>query len=128
MTINKAILLGTAETNPQIHLLPTGTRVANFTLATIERWKDGKTGLEKSRTERHKIAVFSDKLIDIIKARVKEGALLYIEGQIENRTWLDPQNVSRSTIDIVVRPARGLVTILDGGENEPKQPSFAAAI
>lgn len=124
--INRAILLGSVETTPIITALPTGTRVANFVLITKEKWKDSKTGQEKSRPERHKIAVFSDKLIDTITSYVRAGTLLYLEGQIETRGFTDQTGVARTTIDIVIRPIRGTLTIL-GDEDHEQQPGNESA-
>ena len=127
--INKTILLGKIESTPQISSFPNGTRVANFTLITTEKWKDGKTGLDKSRQDKHKIAVFNDRLVDLIQAHVHENSLIYVEGQIEHRSWTDAQGQPRSAIDIVIRPMKGTIVLLgEEKEHESNQQSFAAPL
>lgn len=111
--INKALLLGTVEDAPVIQTLPNGTRVANFVLVTTESWVDKKTGEKKANKERHRIAVFSDRVVEIITARVTAGTTVYVEGQIEGRTWTDGDGVSRSYVDIVIRILRGTLTIIE---------------
>lgn len=111
MSVNRAILMGTVDSPVHIHAPPSGTKVANFILVTTEEWRDTK-GESKSRNERHKISVFGDRLVDYIQANIKTGTKLYIEGQIEGRTWRDPQNTEISSVDIVVRAYRGRLDIL----------------
>lgn len=111
--INKAILLGTVESVPLINRLPNGTRVANFTLVTEERWVDRHTGEQRVKSERHKIAVFVDKVAAMIEEQVEEGALVFVEGMLETRNWVDSSGVTRQSFDIVVRPMRGTITIMD---------------
>lgn len=112
MSMNRALLLGTVEGEPQIHAFTNGNYVANLVLITSEQWKDGKTGEEKTRYERHKIAIFNDSLVSLIREHVKNGSRLYVEGQIEMRSWADTQGIDRSSIDIVVRRNRGNIIIV----------------
>src|SRR5580698_9150253 len=112
MSVNRAILLGTIDSPVHIHTPATGGKIANFILVTTEEWRDGKTGLTKSRPERHKIAVFGDKLVDIISSsNIQVGSRIYLEGQIEARTWRDPQNTETTSVDIVVRGGRGKLEV-----------------
>lgn len=124
-TVNRVILIGNIDDEPQIHILQNGSKVANFIIKTVERWKDGKTGEEKTRTERHKIAVFSDRFVDVIRVQAKCGSVIYVEGQIETRTWVDPQGVPRSSVDIVIRPQRGSVQLMVI-ENEKEREDVTA--
>lgn len=114
--INRVILLGHVEYDPQVNILPNGGRVANFSLLTQERWKDSRTGEERSRYERHKIAVFVDKHVDMIEQNVKSGTVLYMEGVLESRSWVDKQGLPYSSVDVVVRPAKGMVLLMDDME------------
>ncbi|HEY6974268.1 MAG TPA: single-stranded DNA-binding protein, partial [Nitrospiraceae bacterium] len=53
-SVNKVILIGNLGKDPEVKYTPSGMAVANFTLATNERYKD-KDGQWQDRTEWHNI-------------------------------------------------------------------------
>jgi single-strand DNA-binding protein len=111
--VNKVILVGNLGKDPEIRTLQNGGRVANFSLATSESWKDKATGERKERTEWHRVVVFNDNLVGVIERFVKKGSKLYVEGQIETRKYTDNQGQERYTTEIVLRQYRGEITLLD---------------
>lgn len=123
--INKTILIGQVSSEPQVSSFSNGAKVANFILTTTETWKDSKTGLDKSRSDRHKIAVFYDRLADFVKNHVHKNTLLYIEGQLENRTYVDSLGNQQGSYDIVIRPVKGSIIILGDGDDD-EQFRFAS--
>ena len=88
-SVNKVILLGNLGKDPEIKYTPSGTAVANFSIATGERYKD-KEGQWQERTEWHNIVAW-DKLAEIIGQYVKKGSKLYLEGRLQTRSWDDKQ-------------------------------------
>lgn len=86
-SINKAILVGNVGKDPEVKFLPSGSAVANFTLATSERFKD-KSGEFQERTEWHNLTAYQ-RLAEIVRDYVKKGSKLYIEGRIQTRSWDD---------------------------------------
>ena len=88
-SVNKVILLGNVGKDPDVKFLPSGQAVANFSLATSERFKD-KGGEWQDRTEWHNLTAYA-KLAEIIRDYVKKGAKLYVEGRIQTRSWDDPK-------------------------------------
>ncbi|MDA0902207.1 MAG: single-stranded DNA-binding protein, partial [Proteobacteria bacterium] len=80
MSVNKVILVGNVGQDPEIRSTADGRELANFSIATTESWKDKNTGERKDKTEWHRIVVFSQGLVGIIKNYVKKGSKLYIEG------------------------------------------------
>ncbi|HEY0566152.1 MAG TPA: single-stranded DNA-binding protein [Terriglobales bacterium] len=88
-SVNKVILLGNVGKDPEIKYTPSGTAVANFSIATGERYKD-KEGQFQERTEWHNIVAW-DKLAEIIGNYVKKGSKLYLEGRLQTRSWDDKQ-------------------------------------
>jgi single-strand DNA-binding protein len=88
-SVNKVILLGNVGKDPEVRYTPSGAAVANFTLATSEKFKD-KEGQWQERTEWHRITAW-DKLAEIIGQYVKKGSKLYVEGKIQTRSWDDKQ-------------------------------------
>lgn len=83
--VNKAILLGNVGKDPEIKAFEGGRKVANFTLATTESYKD-KNGDRVDNTEWHNIA-FWGPVVDVIEKYVKKGSQLYIEGKIRTRSY-----------------------------------------
>jgi single-strand DNA-binding protein len=88
--VNKAILLGNVGKDPEIRSTPSGTMVANFTLATSDRQKDAQ-GNWQDKTEWHNLVAFS-RTAEIIRDYVKKGSKLYIEGKIQTRSWDDKES------------------------------------
>jgi single-strand DNA-binding protein len=86
-SVNKVILLGNVGKDPEIKALPSGSTVANFSIATSERFKD-KGGEWQDKTEWHNVVAYG-KLADIIRDYVKKGAKLYVEGRLTTRSWDD---------------------------------------
>ncbi len=83
--INKVILVGNVGRDPEIKSLPSGSRLATFSLATNERRKDD-SGNWVDYTEWHNIVVW-DRLVNVVEQYVHKGKLLYIEGAIRTRSW-----------------------------------------
>jgi len=131
-SVNKVILVGNLGRDPEIRSFQNGGRVASFSIATSENWKDKSTGEKKERTEWHRVSVLNDKLVEIVERYVKKGSKLYIEGQLETRKWTDKDGQEKYTTEVVLRPFRGEITMLDskgGGavSNDDSAPAFASA-
>lgn len=139
-SVNKVILIGNLGKDPEIRTMQSGDKVASFSIATSESWKDKTSGERQERTEWHRIAVFNQGLVNIIERFVKKGSKVYLEGQLETRKWTDQSGVEKYTTEVVLRPFRGELTMLDsrGGESsgfqdnapppfESAQPRAAAA-
>ncbi len=113
-SVNKVILVGNLGKDPEVRSFPNGGRVANFSIATSESWKDKATGEKKERTEWHRISVTNDALVGVVERYLKRGAKVYIEGQLETRKWTDKDGAEKYTTEVVLRPYRGELTMLDG--------------
>ena len=97
--VNKVILIGNLGSDPQVRYTPQGTAVANFSVATTERYTN-KNGERESRTEWHRIVAWS-KLAEICSQYLKKGKQVYIEGRIQTRQWDDKDGNKRTTTEIV---------------------------
>jgi single-strand DNA-binding protein len=84
---NKAILLGHVGKDPDIRSTAGGTVVANFSLATADRQKDGG-GNWTDRTEWHNLVAFNLRA-EVVRDYVKKGTQLFVEGKIQTRSWDD---------------------------------------
>jgi single-strand DNA-binding protein len=113
-SVNKVILVGNLGKDPEIRTFQNGGRVASFSIATSESWKDKATGERKERTEWHRISVLNDNLVGIVERYLKKGAKIYVEGQLETRKWTDQAGQEKYSTEVVLRPFRGELTMLDG--------------
>ena len=113
MSVNKVILVGNLGQDPEIRNTSDGREIANFSLATSENWKDKSTGEKKEKTEWHRVVVFSQGLVGVIKNYVKKGSKLYIEGSLQTRKWTDNQGVEKYTTEIVLQNYNSTLQILD---------------
>jgi len=113
-SVNKVILVGNLGRDPEIRSFQNGGRVANLSVATSENWRDKASGERKERTEWHRVAIFNDRLVEVVEKYLKKGAKVYIEGQLETRKWTDQSGQEKYTTEVVLRQFRGELTMLDG--------------
>ncbi len=113
-SVNKVILVGNLGRDPEIRTFQNGGRVANLTVATSENWKDKNSGEKKERTEWHRVVIMNEALVGVVERFLKKGAKVYLEGQLETRKWTDQSGAERYSTEVVLRPYRGELTMLDG--------------
>jgi single-strand DNA-binding protein len=110
-SVNKVILLGNVGKDPEIRSTPSGTMVANFTLATSDRFQD-QQGAWQDRTEWHNLVAFK-RTAEIVRDYVKKGSKLYVEGKIQTRSWDDKETgAKRYRTEIIVND----LSLLSGRE------------
>jgi len=112
-SINKVILLGRLGADPEIRMSQDGKKIAKFSLATSESWKDKQSGEKKEKTEWHKIIIFSSGLADITEKYLKKGSLIYIEGQISTRKYTDQSGTEKYITEIVLQGYNSQLTMID---------------
>jgi single-strand DNA-binding protein len=112
-SVNKVILVGNLGRDPEVRTFQNGGKVCNLRIATSETWKDRNTGERRERTEWHSVAIFSEPLVRIAEQYLRKGSKVYVEGQLETRKWQDQSGQDRYTTEIVLRPYRGELTLLD---------------
>ncbi len=113
-SVNKVIIVGNLGRDPEVRSFPNGGKVVNLRIATSENWRDKNSGERRERTEWHSVAIFSEPLAKIAEQYLRKGSKVYIEGQLETRKWQDQSGADRYTTEIVLRPYRGELTLLDG--------------
>lgn len=99
MGVNKVILLGNLGSDPELRYTPSGVAVANFNLATNERWPD-KDGNMQEKTEWHRIVCWR-KLAEIAGEYLKKGSPVYLEGKLQTRNWEDQNGVKRYQTEVI---------------------------
>jgi single-strand DNA-binding protein len=112
-SVNKVILVGNLGADPDIRSMQSGDEIANLSIATSERWKDKATGEQKDKTQWHKVVIFNQPLVNLAKSYLRKGSKVYIEGQLETRKWTDQSGQEKYTTEVVLRPYRGELTMLD---------------
>ena len=115
-SVNKVILIGNLGRDPEVRSFQNGGKVCNLRIATSETWKDRATGERRERTEWHSVAIFSEPLAKIAEQYLRKGSKVYIEGQLETRKWQDQSGQDRYSTEVVLRPYRSELTMLDGRE------------
>ena len=113
MSVNKVILLGNVGKDPEIRTMNNGNEVALFNLATSDYWKDKTTGERREKTEWHRVVVYSQGLVNMVKNYVKKGTKLYLSGSIQTRRWVDAQGLDKHATEIVLQGFTAELQILD---------------
>ena len=98
MNLNKVQLIGRLTVDPELRNTASGQSVANFGLATNRYWT--KDGQRQEETEFHTIVVWG-RQAEVASQFLKKGALAYIEGRLQTRTWQDKEGGNRKTTEIV---------------------------
>lgn len=114
-TVNKVTILGRLGGDPEVKEISQGTQVANFSVATSEKWVD-KNGQKQERTEWNRIVVWG-KLAELCGRYLSKGRQVYLEGRLQTRSWEDQDGVKRYTTEIM---ASAVKFIDSKGSEEPK--------
>ena len=112
-SVNKVILVGNLGRDPEIRTTQDGKEIANLTLATSETWRDRNTGERREKTEWHRIVVFNDGLIGVIKNYLHKGSKIYIEGALQTRKWTDQSGAEKYSTEVVLQGFGSTLTMLD---------------
>jgi len=86
--MNKVIITGNLTRDPELKSLPSGQKVANFSVATNRYWTDKTTNERKEATEYHNIVVFG-RQAETTAQYLKKGSQAMIEGRLQTRSWDD---------------------------------------
>ncbi len=105
-SVNKVILVGNLGRDPELRYIPSGQAVANFTLATNERWRD-KDGNNQERTEWHRIVVWG-KSAENCAQFLQKGRSVYIEGKLQTQEWEDKDGNKRRTTEVIAQTVQFL--------------------
>lgn len=107
-SVNKVTLIGNLGNDPEMKALPSGSQVANLSIATTDSWRDKSSGEMQERTEWHRVVCF-DRLAEICGQYLKRGSRIYMEGSLRTRSW-EQEGQKRYTTEIVGRE----MMMLDG--------------
>ena len=107
MSVNKVILIGNLGKKPELRYTPGGQAVAQFNIATNERWggKDGQPAQE--RTEWHRIVVWG-RTAENCAQYLDKGRSVYVEGRLQTREWTDKEGQKKYTTEIIAQTVQFL--------------------
>ena len=133
-SLNKVMLIGNLGADPEIRTIPSGSRVAQFSLATSRTW-NSDSGQKQEKTEWHRCVVWNNKgtgggLVDVVEKYLKKGDKVYVEGAIEYRSYEDKKDGATKYItEIKVRDLVMLSGKSDGmgGEGGGRRSAAPAA-
>lgn len=121
-SLNKVLLIGNVGRDPEVRYLDQGaaqggqsTKVATFTLATTDRYRD-RAGELRENTEWHNLVLWRQ-LADLAEKYIRKGSQIYVEGRIRTRSYTDQQGVKKYVTEIVADN----VQLLGRRENEAGQ-------
>lgn len=126
-SVNKVILVGNVGKDPEIRTTQDGKEIASFSVATSDTWKDKNTGERKENTEWHRVVVFNDGLVGVIKNYVKKGSKVYLEGQLKTRKWTAGDGVEKYSTEVVLQNFNGTLQMLDSKKSEVETPKDSAS-
>lgn len=115
-SVNTVILLGNLTRDPEVRSFANGGKVCNMTVATSETWKDKTTGERKERSEFHRVSIMNEPLVNVAEKYLKKGSKVFLSGQLETRKWTDQSGAEKFSTEIVLRPYKGELTLLDARE------------
>lgn len=118
-SVNKVILVGNVGKDPEVRYSQGGAPVANFSLATNERFKD-RNDQWRDRTEWHGIVAWH-RLAEIVGEYVRKGTKLYIEGRLRTSSWEDRHNGEKKYRTEIV--ARDIVLLGPRDESQVAESS-----
>ena len=122
-SLNKVVLIGNLGRDPEFRSTNNGKEIATFTMATSDSWKDRLTGEKKEKTEWHRVVVFNEGLVKVIKNYLKKGNKIYLEGILQTRKWVDTSGQDKYSTEIILQNFNANLILLDSkssGENLPE--------
>ena len=125
-SVNKVILIGNLGADPEKRVTGSGQVVANFNIATTERWND-KSGQRQERTEWHRIVVWGPQAENCAQY-LSKGRPVYIEGSLRTRQWDDKEGIKRYTTEVVAQRVQflGSPQGQSGERRDNSAPAFDA--
>ena len=121
MSLNKVMLIGNVGRDPEVRYLEnnpsaqpgTNPKVAQFTMATTERFRD-RNGETRENTEWHNIVAWRG-LADLAEKYIRKGSQIYVEGQIRTRSWTDQAGAKQYRTEIIANASAACISGTDSG-------------
>ena len=118
-SLNKVLLIGNLGRDPEIRYTNAGSAVANYSIATTDRWTS-KNGDKQERTEWHDIVAF-DRLGDLCQNYLTAGSSIHVEGRLQTKSWEDPQGLKKYRTEVVATA----IQFLDSKSKKNEEPEIS---
>lgn len=112
--LNSCQFIGHLGRDPELKTFGDGGRVANFSIAVSERWKDKNSGEQKEKTEWVNVAVKSEGLVGVVDRFLRKGSKVYVQGKLQTRKWQDQSGNDRYSTEVVLQGFDAKIVMLDG--------------
>ena len=122
--LNKAMIIGRLGKDPEVRYTQGGQAVANFSIATDERWTD-KSGEKNERTEWHKIVAWG-RQAELAGEYLKKGRQVYVEGRLQTREYEDKEGIRRWSTEVVAQELQFLDSRGAGAQQDVASASAVA--
>ena len=119
-SLNKVQLIGRLGADPEIKQMVNGKSVARLSIATSQSWKDKSSGERKEKTEWHRVVIFNEGLVNVVKQYLKKGAQIYIEGQLTTNKYTDSNGQEKYSTQIVLQGYNSTLKMLGGATGSPQ--------
>jgi single-strand DNA-binding protein len=114
-SLNRVQLLGRLGGDPEVRSTQNGTNVANFNIATSEKFtKDGET---QEKTQWHRVVAWG-KLAEIGGEYLSKGSLVMVEGKLETRQYEDKEGSTRYATEVI---ASDIYLLPSGAKGETEE-------
>lgn len=111
-SVNRVIIVGNLGADPEVRQTQLG-QICSLRVATTDSWRDKQSGERREKVEWHSITIFNEQLVKVAQQFLKKGSKVYLEGALETRKWQDNSGNDRYTTEVVLRPYRGELVLLD---------------
>lgn len=117
--LNLVVLDGFLTDDPSYRDIREGVQFAAFRLATNHDYRDDN-GDKVERAQYHNIVVRIAPTVEAMKARIRKGSRVLVNGRLEHRSYRDGKGETQHITEVVVHPYIGHVGFMDGSSNGPK--------
>lgn len=115
--LNKVSLIGNLGQDPEIRYTQSGSKIASFSIATTEKWKDRQSGEQKTQTQWHRVVVFNENIANVVEQYVKKGSSVYVEGSLQYRKYTGADEIEKNITEVVISQFKGELKLLGSRNN-----------
>lgn len=120
--INRHVVLGRLGADPELRYTQNGKAILTLSVATSNSYKD-KGGNWQERTNWQKIIMF-DKRAEKVAGQARKGSLIYIEGEVETRSY-EQDGQKRYITETVVKYGGEAIVLNPLESQQPQQQKIA---
>jgi len=114
-SLNKVFLMGNLTRDPELRYVPSGTAVANFSIAVNRVYKDS-AGEKKEEVSFIRVVVWG-RMAETCSEYLTKGRPVLVEGRLQSRSWEAQDGQKRSTLEVIAQSVQFI------GSRDRKQES-----